>query len=74
MEAIAAKTRNPVIWFLRYLREAKEELEKVAWPSRADVVRYSALVIVVGVALAAAFAALDWALSLGLEQLIRLSK
>lgn len=74
MEAIAAKTRNPILWVARYLREVKEELEKVSWPSRADVLRYSALVVIVAVGMAACFAALDWALTLGLEKLVTLSK
>lgn len=74
MEATATKTRNPILWIARYLREVKEELEKVAWPTRADVLRYSALVVLVSVGMAAFFAALDWALTLGLEKLITLSQ
>ena len=74
MEAIAAKTRNPILWGIRYLREVKEELEKVAWPTRADVLRYSGLVVAVSVGMAVFFAALDWVLTLGLEKLISLSK
>lgn len=74
MEATAAKTRNPILWGIRYLREVKEELEKVAWPTRSDVLRYSALVVIVAVGMAAFFALLDWALTLGLEKLISLSK
>ena len=74
MEAIAAKTRNPITLVIRYLREAKEELEKVAWPSRADTVRYATLVVMITVGMAAFFATLDWALTIGLEKLITLSK
>ncbi|TAK03943.1 preprotein translocase subunit SecE [Patescibacteria group bacterium] len=74
MEATAAKTRNPILWGIRYLREAKEELGKVAWPSRADTIRYSVLVVIVTLGMAAFFVALDAAFALGLEQLITLSK
>lgn len=61
---------NPV----KYIKEAKEELGKVTWPSKKDAVRYSAIVIGVTIALAAFFAILDWALNLGLENLIEVTK
>jgi preprotein translocase SecE subunit len=64
---------NPIKTALAYLRESKEELEKVTWPSRKDTARYSALVIAASVAVGAFFAGLDWALNLGLEQLIGLT-
>lgn len=67
----ASKTGNPLVWFFRYLREAKEELEKVTWPSRRDVVRYSSIVVGVSVGLALAIAALDYGLTVGLEQLVQ---
>ncbi len=50
---------NPITSFKDYVISAKEELEKVSWPSRENTVRYSALVIVVSVAVAALFASLD---------------
>ncbi|HLD17511.1 MAG TPA: preprotein translocase subunit SecE [Patescibacteria group bacterium] len=55
---------------LTYLRQSKEELEKVSWPSRSQAVRYAGMVIGATVALAAFVAALDWALALGFERLI----
>ena len=68
MEAV--KKANPFLWIARYFREAKEELEKVAWPSRRDTLRYTALVIGVSVGLAAAIAGVDWSLARGLEALV----
>lgn len=65
---------HPVAWIGRYFREAKEELEKVAWPSRRDTVRYTVLVIALSVGLAAVIAGLDWAFALGLEKLITVAK
>ncbi len=56
-----------------YFRESKEELEKVTWPTRQETIRYSILVVIVSVFMAFFFASLDWALNLGLEQLIRLT-
>jgi len=65
--------KNPISWLIRYFREAKEELAKVTWPTRATTLRYSLLVIAVSVGTAAFFAGLDWALNLGLEKLIEIS-
>lgn len=57
----------------RYLRESKEELQKVTWPSRKDTTRYSVFIIVISLAIAIFFGAFDWALNLGLQALIGLS-
>ena len=56
----------------RYLREAKEELEKVTWPTQKQTVRYSLLVIGVCLALALYFGVIDYLLNLGLEALLSL--
>lgn len=69
----ASARKNPFTSLIRYLQGAKEELEKVTWPPRTDVIRYSAVVVGVAVVMAAAFAALDWGLQEGLASLIRLS-
>lgn len=61
---------NPVI---KYFREAKVELEKVAWPTKKDTLLYSGTVIVLCIAVAAYFGAADWALNKGLEALVRLT-
>ena len=54
----------------RYFREAYEELKKVTWPSREDVLRYSIAVIAMGVVLGVYFGVVDWLLSKGLEALV----
>lgn len=61
---------NPVV---KYFREAREELRKVTWPSRNDVVLYASLVVAVSIIMAAYFGLLDWALTLGLETLVKLT-
>jgi preprotein translocase SecE subunit len=61
---------NPFAWVASYLREAKEEMEKVTWPSQSTTVRYSIVVVAVSVGIAAFFAGLDWLLNLGLKELI----
>ncbi len=61
---------NPVI---RYFREAREELRKVTWPQRREVVVYSALVVMFSIITAAYFGLLDWVFTLGLEKLVKLT-
>lgn len=64
---MAKRAKNPVF---AYFQEAKEELQKVTWPSQKETIRYSAIVIVISVAIAAYFGAIDWVLKLGLDALI----
>ena len=45
----------------QFLREVRSEMRKVAWPSRSEVVNYSAVVLVTVVILTAYVAALDFA-------------
>lgn len=59
---------NPLV---RYLREAREELRKVSWPTQKEVQAYTLLVIAITVAVAVYFGALDWALTLGVEALLK---
>ena len=58
---------------IAYVRESLEELRKVSWPSRAQTMRYSLLIIAISVAVAIFFGALDWALQAGLEKLVAAS-
>lgn len=64
---------NPVIAFTSYVRSSIEELKKVAWPTRAETVRYSLLVIGVSLATALLIGVLDFILTLGVEAVIRLA-
>ncbi|MFZ2681513.1 MAG: preprotein translocase subunit SecE [Patescibacteria group bacterium] len=61
---------NPAI---RYFLEAREELRKVTWPQRREVMIYSSLVIAFSVVTAAYFGLLDWLFTLGLEKLVTLT-
>ena len=47
-----------------FLKEVKEELFKVAWPSRKQIIRYTVLVIAVTVAVGAFLGGLDYILTL----------
>jgi preprotein translocase subunit SecE len=62
--------KNPLKWLFTYVREAREELRKVTWPNRQTTTKYSLVVVVVCVALAAFFGGLDWLLTMGLNWLI----
>jgi len=44
----------------QFLREVRGELRKVAWPTRAEVINYSIIVLVAVVVLTAYVAALDY--------------
>lgn len=50
---------NPVL----FLKEVKEELAKVAWPTREQTVRYTILVIIVAVAVGIFLGGLDYILT-----------
>ena len=43
-----------------FLKEVRQELRKVAWPTRSEVVNYSIIVLVAVVILTALIATLDW--------------
>jgi preprotein translocase subunit SecE len=57
-------------WLANYLAESREELKKVSWPSRKDVIRDTALVVGASVALGAFFGVVDFGLSKGLAVLL----
>lgn len=61
--------RSPIISFIK---EAIQELKKVVWPKRSDVVKKTIIVIVSMVVVAALIGALDYGLSQGVEFLINL--
>jgi preprotein translocase subunit SecE len=62
-------TQNVLV---KYLRESKEELQKVTWPTQKETIRYSIIVIVISAICAAYFGAADWLFSKGLEALLTL--
>lgn len=56
--------------FLQYVREAREELKKVAWPSRETTVRYTILVIVASIVFGVVTGGVDYLLTWVLETLL----
>lgn len=55
-----SRERTPPIQFLR---EVRTELRKVNWPSRAETINYSIVVLVTVVVLTAMISGLDWVFS-----------
>jgi preprotein translocase subunit SecE len=47
----------------QFLKEVRQELRKVNWPSRSEVVSYTAVVIVTTAVLTATVWAVDWVIS-----------
>lgn len=65
--------KAPVAKTAKYLRECKEEFDKITWPTRSETIKYSIMTICIALGVALFFAASDWLLTRGLEQLIQLS-
>ncbi len=63
---------NPITAIIQYVKSSIAELKKVTWPTRAQTIRYSALVVAVSVGVAVFFASLDYGFSRGI--LFALSK
>lgn len=60
---------NPVV---NYVKESREELKKVAWPTKNVVVRDTFVVVAVSLSMAVFFGVIDFGLSKGLERLLAL--
>ncbi|PJA45685.1 preprotein translocase subunit SecE [Candidatus Uhrbacteria bacterium CG_4_9_14_3_um_filter_50_9] len=73
MQPLTQKKENPIQWLFRYLKESREELKKVTWPSKQVTTKYSLIVVVLSIVIAGFFGGLDWVLNLGLERLIDLT-
>lgn len=67
MFSVKTQVVNP---FINYIKASIEELKKVAWPTRAETIRYSILVIAISTGLALAIGIIDFVLNLGVEKLI----
>ncbi|MDD5040154.1 MAG: preprotein translocase subunit SecE [Patescibacteria group bacterium] len=53
-----------------YIRESRDELKKVIWPSRKEATKYTMLVIGISVGTAVFLGALDYGLNIVLEKVI----
>jgi len=55
-----------------YIKETKVELKNVVWPTRAQTILYTIVVIVLSVVIAYLLGFFDFLFSLGLEKLLAL--
>lgn len=55
---------------LKFMRESRDELKKVSWPTREVAVRYTMIVIVASVVIGLVIGGIDYLLTLGIEALI----
>jgi preprotein translocase subunit SecE len=56
------RSREPRTPPAEFIREVRGELRKVAWPSKAEVRKYSIVVLITVIVLTAFVSGLDWAL------------
>ncbi len=61
---------NPIKQTVEYLHAVRAEVKKVSWPSKRDTIRYSSLVIGIGVAVGLFFALTDYGLNMLFESTI----
>lgn len=73
MQPTTNKKVNPIKWLFNYVRESREEMKKVTWPSKKETTTYSIIVMIISIIMAVFFGGLDWLLNMGLEQLIALT-
>lgn len=60
-------TNNPLV---SYVKESKEELKKVSWPTRKVILRDTFIVLGISIAMGIFFGALDYGLALGFEKIL----
>ncbi len=56
-----------------YIRESKDELKKVIWPSRQETIKFTSLVIGISLGTAIFLGALDFGLNYVLESLLNIT-
>ncbi len=55
---------------ISYIKESKDELKKVIWPSRKETIKYTILVIGISIATAIFLGAIDFGLNIVIEKII----
>lgn len=53
-----------------FVKEAKDELKKVTWPTRQTTIRYTIIVIVASLSVGLLIGGIDYLFQLGLESII----
>jgi preprotein translocase SecE subunit len=55
---------------ITFLREAKEELGKVSWPTREATLRYTVIIVIVSLAVGVVTGGIDYLFALLIEQVV----
>lgn len=55
---------------IKFIKESRDELHKVAWPSRQTTIRYTIIVVAASVIVGLVIGGLDFAFSRAIETLI----
>lgn len=53
-----------------YIKESRDELKKVVWPSRKETIKYTLIVIGISLVVAVFLGLADYLLTIGLEKII----
>lgn len=61
----------PKLNIFNFLKEVKEELGKVVWPTREQTVRYTILVVIVAAAVGLILGGLDYILTLFTDLIVK---
>lgn len=59
---------------IKYVKESRQELKKVVWPTKNETIKYTMLVIGISLAVAVFFGIIDFFFTLGLEKILELIK
>jgi len=57
--------------FIKYLKESKEELKKVNWPTRKEAINYTSAVLIISFIVALFLGLSDFLLTKGLDLLLK---
>lgn len=60
-----------MIKIISFIKEAREELKKVSWPTKEQTIKYTGIVIGISLAVALFLGVLDLFFSAGVAQLIK---
>lgn len=57
-------------FIISFVREAKDELKKVTWPTREATIRYTTIVILASLIVSLIIGGIDWLLEISLEAIV----
>ncbi|MEX0650354.1 MAG: preprotein translocase subunit SecE [Candidatus Andersenbacteria bacterium] len=67
---MAASSGNPFSRSLAFVRESRDELKKVSWPSRETTIKYTVIVIIGSLTVGLLVGGIDYLLTLAIDAVI----